>query len=159
MEINKSTRHHKIIGDCGEHLICNWLSRSGMEVTIVDHTGIDIIAFDPHRDIRMGISVKSRTRRKGTENDSVNFFKDSDREKVVNACKAFGCLPWLAAYVEAENHADIYLTSLDNFDKKYRREGKSVDAWKMDAASRQAYLSDQEVKHISIHFEPANWFY
>ncbi len=47
MEIDKSTRHQKIIGEFGEHLICNWLSRSGFEVTIVDHTGIDIIAYDP----------------------------------------------------------------------------------------------------------------
>jgi len=47
MEIEKSTRHQKIIGDFGENLICNWLSRSGFEVSIVDHTGIDIIAYNP----------------------------------------------------------------------------------------------------------------
>ena len=28
-DISKSTRHQKIIGEFGEHLICNWLSRSG----------------------------------------------------------------------------------------------------------------------------------
>lgn len=44
MNIIKSTRHQKIIGDLGEYMICNWLSRSGFEVTLADHTGLDIIA-------------------------------------------------------------------------------------------------------------------
>jgi hypothetical protein len=47
MEITKSSRHQKIIGQFGEMIICNWLSRSGFEVTVVDHTGLDIVAFDP----------------------------------------------------------------------------------------------------------------
>jgi len=47
MEIIKSSRHQKIIGNFGEQLICNMLSRTGFEVTIVDHTGIDIIAYNP----------------------------------------------------------------------------------------------------------------
>lgn len=40
--IKKSTRHQHIIGKYGEYLVCNWLSRSGFEVGIVDHTGIDM---------------------------------------------------------------------------------------------------------------------
>lgn len=47
MDIIKSTRHQKIIGNFGENIICNWLSRSGFEVTVVDHTGIDIVAYNP----------------------------------------------------------------------------------------------------------------
>ena len=49
LSVDKSSRHQKIIGDFGEHLICNWLSRSGFEVTIVDHTGIDIVAYNPKK--------------------------------------------------------------------------------------------------------------
>jgi len=49
MSIEKSTRHQKIIGAFGEHFLCNWLSRSGFEVSIVDHTGIDLIAYNPKR--------------------------------------------------------------------------------------------------------------
>lgn len=37
MEIRKGSRHQKVIGDFGENLICNWLSRSGFEVVLVDH--------------------------------------------------------------------------------------------------------------------------
>ncbi len=57
--IKKSTRHQHIIGKYGEYLVCNWLSRSGFEVAIVDHTGIDIIAYNPKSQQRLGISVKS----------------------------------------------------------------------------------------------------
>jgi hypothetical protein len=45
MKIVKSSRHQKIIGNLGEDLLCNWLSRSGFEVTVVDHTGIDVVAY------------------------------------------------------------------------------------------------------------------
>ncbi len=65
MEINKSTRHGKTIGNFGESLICNYLSRSGFEVTLVDHTGIDVIAYDPSTRDRLGVTIKSRTREPG----------------------------------------------------------------------------------------------
>jgi hypothetical protein len=74
MDIVKSSRHQKIIGNFGESLICNWLSRSGFEVAIVDHTGIDIVAYDPATRQRLGITVKSRTRTAGKEDQSVNLY-------------------------------------------------------------------------------------
>jgi hypothetical protein len=133
MGIVKSTRHSKIIGNFGEWTICNWLSRSGFEVAIIDHTGIDIIAYKPSPQERLGITVKSRSRITGKEEESVNIFSyqnsKDDRRKALSACKAFACDPWLAVYVEATNEADIYLTSLKNYDEKYRREGKAVDDW------------------------------
>ena len=54
MDIDKSSRHKKIVGDLGEQLVCNWLSRSGWEVVLVDHTGIDIVAYhrsDAHHEM------------------------------------------------------------------------------------------------------------
>ena len=91
MEINKSSRHAKIVGDLGEQLVCNWLSRSGWEVVPVDHTGIDLIAYYRKSEKRIGITIKSRTRTAGTEKASVNIFKkrNNDREKVLRACKDF----------------------------------------------------------------------
>ena len=96
MELNmgvvKGTRHAKVIGQFGEHLICNWLSRSGFEVAIIDHTGIDIIATKGGR--CMGISVKSRTRGRGGERWSVTVFNGKeDRQKMRDACEAFKCDP------------------------------------------------------------------
>jgi Holliday junction resolvase-like predicted endonuclease len=61
MEINKSSRHPKIVGDLGEQLVCNWLSRSGWEVVPVDHTGIDLIAYHRKSGKRIGITVMSQS--------------------------------------------------------------------------------------------------
>jgi len=68
-------------------LVCNWLSRSGFEVMPVDHTGIDIIAYNPSTKQRLGITVKSRTREEGKERSKVNlFFKSKDDRKEVTRC-------------------------------------------------------------------------
>ena len=73
MEINKSTRHAKITGDFSESLILYWLSKYGFECALVDHTGIDIIARNPHTQELMGISVKSRSRNVGAESHYVSI--------------------------------------------------------------------------------------
>ena len=119
MEIKKSSRHQKIIGDFGENLVCNWLSRSGFEVILVDHTGIDIIAYNPSKKQRLGITVKFRTRDAGKEKGSVNVLsyqkEKDDRQKLLNACEAFACEPWIAVYVETLEFADLFIN-----DKEYQ---------------------------------------
>jgi Holliday junction resolvase len=163
MEIIKSSRHRKIIGDCGENIICNWLSRSGFEVIRVDHTGIDLIAYDNQTKQRMGITVKSRTRDIGKEDNSVNLFSyqkgKNDSKKLLDACQAFACEPWIAIYVETSKFADIYLTSLMNYEEKYRtRIDKAIDDWKMTKVYKKIYINDPEVKYIRIEFQKINWF-
>jgi hypothetical protein len=81
--IDKGSRHPHIVGRFGEYLVCNWLSRSGFEVCIVDHTGLDVIAYHPRTKQRLGISVKARTRIAGTETGSVYLFRGAkgDRPK------------------------------------------------------------------------------
>lgn len=162
MKIIKSSRHQKIIGNYGENLICNWLSRSGFEVSIVDHTGIDIIAFNPNTKKRIGITVKSRTRVPEQEEGSVNLFSyqksKDDRKLVLDACKAFACEPWIAVCVEASDHANVYLTSLKNYDKKYRgNKHKAIDDWKMTKKYREKYIKDKNIKHIFIKYTVNNW--
>jgi hypothetical protein len=97
MSIEKSTRHQHIIGKFGEYLLVNWLSRTGFEVSLVDHTGLDVVAYNPKTERRLGITIKSRTRNIGTETIQVNLLSyregKNDREKLLNACKAFGCEP------------------------------------------------------------------
>jgi len=46
MNITKSSRHLKIAGNFCEHLFLYWLSKSGYEVALIDHTGIDLIAYN-----------------------------------------------------------------------------------------------------------------
>lgn len=69
------------------------------------------------------------------------------------ACEVFGCVPWIAVYVETQNSADVLLTSLKIFDEKYRGKKKLVDTWKMGDKNKDAYRQDIEVKHIGIKFD------
>lgn len=99
----------------------------------MDHTGIDLLAFNPKTEKRIGISVKSRTRKSGDKGSSVYLFKKDDRKKLMDACKTFACEPWIAIYVETSNFADLYLTSLYNYDNKYRKINKSgIEVWLMN---------------------------
>ena len=161
MGISKSSRHKKIIGNFGENLICNWLSRSGFEVLIVDHTGIDIIAYNPStKNERFGITVKSRTRDVGKETESVNLFlnRKEDRQKLLDACKAFACEPWIAIYVETADFADVYLTSLENYDNKYHSKmDVTTETWKMSEQHKESYAEDPNIKHIRIKFDVTSW--
>jgi len=158
-KIVKSSRHQKIIGNYSEALVCNWLSRSGWEVAIVDHTGIDIVAYNPKLRRRLGISVKSRTRNVGKENTSVTLFQkdEESKHKLTKACKAFACEPWIAIYVETLDAAEVYMIALDNFRRKYSGSGRSGNQWRMSESFRKKYRIDPEVKYIRIKFETDNW--
>ena len=100
MEMLRSSRHSKITGDFGEALAVYWLSKHGFECARVDHTGIDLIARNPHTGEVMGISAKSRSRSPGTEETYVRIPKDGLR-KCQEACAAFGCVPYFAVVVDA----------------------------------------------------------
>lgn len=153
--------HQRIVGNFGEYLVCNWLSRSGFEVCIIDHTGMDLIAYRASPKQRLGITVKTRIKILGKEAESVYVFREAnqDREKLLAACKAFECEPWIAVYVECADTADLFLTSLANYNKKYRsKEKRLIDAWKMTAEQKLAYRRDRNVKHIGIEFKAQNWW-
>jgi hypothetical protein len=162
MNIAKGSRHSKVIGEFGEAFLSNWLSRSGFEVTTVDHTGLDIIAYHPPTKRRLGITVKSRTRDAGKETTSVNIFsyqKDhNDRAKLLDACEAFACEPWLAVYVETPQSADLYMTSLEHYDQTYRPSmPRTIDTWRMGKKDTPAYEADPNVQHLRVAFSATNW--
>jgi hypothetical protein len=155
--IDKGANYKKIVGNFGEYLVCQKLSRSGFDVCIVDHTGIDVIAYHSKTKQRLGITIKSRTRIFGKEGESVYIFRKNDRVKLKRACKAFGCEAWVAVYSECDENADLFLTSLVNYDKKYRLKRRAVDAWKMTEKHKHEYCIDREVRHIRIEFKVTNW--
>jgi hypothetical protein len=124
----------------------------------VDHTGIDVLAYNKALDCRLGISVKSRTRLPRSEAESVFLFRrPADRENLLAACEAFGCVPWLAVYVESESQGDLFLTGLSNYDQKYRTAGAS-EGWSMTPSQVSKYTTDSEVRHIHIDFKTGNWW-
>jgi hypothetical protein len=156
MAIQKSERHQKIIGQFGEHFVCNRLSCSDFDVMLVDHVGIDVIAF--REDVgRLGISVKSRTRgRKGSEEESVNLFS-SEEGKLERVCTNLGLTPWIAVYVETERCGDLYTTSLENYRTKYQRNTKML-VWDMRRKRQEAYSKDVKIMHLHVDFTLNNWF-
>ena len=89
MKLVKSTRHSKITGDFGEAVVLYLLSRHGFECARIDHTGTDLIARRPNSTEVLGISVKSRSRQVGTENDYVSLPHEGF-VKAKAACDAFG---------------------------------------------------------------------
>ena len=63
-------------------------------------------------------------------------------------------MPWIAVYVECDEDADLFLTSLANYDKKYRsKEKRAVDAWIMTGIQKAKYALDREVRHMGIEFK------
>jgi hypothetical protein len=128
----------------------------------MDHTGLDIIAYNPKTGERLGVSVKSRTRNEGKEETHVNMLSyqkgKDDRQKLLDACKAFSCEPYLAAYVETAISADLYLISLKHYDSKYRSiKKKAIDDWKMGGKYKALYSTDPFIKHIHITFDTQRW--
>ena len=156
-KVDKSTRHQKIIGDYGEALVCNWLSRSGFEVSIVDHTGIDIVAYNPENKTRYGITVKSRTRNIGKETTHANLFAVSTIDKIRKACDSFGCDEgWIGVYIETANYADLFLVNLDHYLDNYYNNTKNVD-WKMRRKHLDEYAYDADILHLHMNFEAKKW--
>lgn len=160
--ITKGEGHPYVIGHFGEHLVLNWLSRSGFRVALIDHEAIDIIACHPKSNQRLGISVKSRTRKPGTENDPVRIFDSrkpkQKRKQLLDVCNAFKFKPWIAVYAEYESGADLYMTTLDHYERCYRSKKAKGAEWSMSLKRRKEYEKDKRVKHLYIEFHRKHWF-
>lgn len=156
MKISKSSRHQKITGDFGEALTLYWLSKYGFECALVDHTGIDIIARNPHTKEIMGISVKSRTRTEGKEQEYVTL-PNSHLEKVETACKAFGCVPYFAVVVDAGDTIRGFLTPMSHLLQIFPQ-GKTTSGWKMKPAYLKQYDQDPEVKTFEFKTKTTHWW-
>ncbi len=151
----KSSRHSKIAGDFGEALVLYWLSKSGFECASVDHTGIDIISRNPTTQKLMGISEKTRTRDRGTERESVTIHS-GDFTKMDAACEAFGCTPYFAIVVDAEDAIRAFITSKSNFLKLAPKKKHSY--WKMHTSALADYSKDEEVIVFELNTKSMRWW-
>lgn len=156
MELNKSSRHSKITGDFGESIILYWLSKYGFECALVDHTGIDIIARNPHTNEIMGISVKSRSRDIGRETDYINI-PNENFDKAEAACQAFGCVPYLAIVVDAGDTIYSFLLSMQYALKLFQK-GKLAAGWKMTPKYVEQYLNDPQIVSFIFKTKTKNWW-
>lgn len=149
--MDKSERHSKITGDFGESLLMYWLSRSGYEATLVDYTGIDIVAYHKATKRRLGISVKSRSRTFEKANSGMTVKGEELNEKATESCAFFACEPWMAFVYDrpkvqdaATGSIEVYLMSFDTlknycsgFDEKtefrFLINDKIVESYEQDA--------------------------
>jgi len=156
MRVRKSTRHAKITGDFGETLVLYWLSKYGFECAPVDHTGIDIIARNPLTQEIMGISVKSRSRSEGSEEEYVSIPNDNFA-KAEAACAAFGCVPYFAIVVDAGDRIRGFILPMDHLLALFPR-GKTASGWKMTPQYLDRYERDPEVKMLEFKTTTVRWW-
>lgn len=156
MKINKSSRHPKITGDFGEELVLYWLSKYGFECANVDHTGIDIIANNPHTKEVMGISVKSRSRNEGKEGTYVSI-PNGNFEKVQKACDAFGCKPYFAIVVDEKNKIKVFLLSMEELLKIHPTRNR-VSAWTMGKKKVEEYYQNKKIKIFEFEHNTPTWW-
>jgi Holliday junction resolvase-like predicted endonuclease len=156
MEINKSTRHSKLAGDFGETLVVYWLSKYGFECAKVDHTGIDLIARNPHSKEVLGISVKSRTRSTGAENEFVKLPADNF-DKIEAACRAFNCVPYFAIVVDAGDTIRVFITSVARALELYPRTAAG-SGWRMSPAYLAKYADDSQVMAFELQIKHGRWW-
>ena len=156
MDVNKSTRHSKITGNFAENLILYWLSKYGFECALIDHTGIDIIAKNPHTDELMGISVKSRSRSTGKEGQYVRILNDNF-PKADEACKAFGCTAYFAIVVDECDKIYAFITSKKHLLKLFPMR-KNAAGWKMSRTWIEKYRQDREIKMFEFSHQTITWW-
>jgi 4-oxalocrotonate tautomerase family enzyme len=156
LKISKASRHSKITGDFGETLVLYWLSKYGFECAPVDHTGIDIIARNPCTDEIMGISVKSRCRRKGSEDEYLNIPNDNF-EKVEKACAAFCCVPYFAIVVDAGDILRAFILPMDRLLELFPK-GKRASGWKMTESHLDSYAEDSDIMSFEFRSKTTRWW-
>jgi hypothetical protein len=156
MDIFKSSRHAKLTGDFGEALVLYWLSKYGFECARVDHTGIDLIARNPHNDELMGISVKSRCRTSGKEENEVRVPRQ-EFTKTSAACAAFGCQPYFALVVDAANTIRCFLLTMEHF-QSLCPAGCTYAALSMRAKKLDMYRQDPLIRVFEFHTKTVRWW-
>lgn len=154
-KIDKSSRHPKITGDFAEGLVLYWLSKHGFECARVDHTGIDLIANNPNRNERMGISVKARSRNIGTEETYIKINR-SDEDKVNKACTAFGCVPYFAIVIDAGTTIRCFILTMKYLlELSGSRQELGLGMRKKDL---ERYYDDREIMAFEFESKTSRWW-
>ncbi len=156
MKMSKSTRHAKITGDFGETLILYWLSKYGFECACVDHTGIDIIARNPKTKEVMGVSVKSRCRDVGTEDEYLSI-PNTNFDKAKAACESFNCVPYFAIVVDTGDTIYGFILPMSHLLELFPL-GKTALSWKMTEQYIKKYEMDQNIKMFVYETGKINWW-
>ena len=155
-QISKSSRHSKITGDFAEHLVLYWLSKHGFECARIDHTGIDLIARNPHTNELMGISVKSRSRKPGTETESISI-RAEDIQKAITACDAFRCKTYFAIAADIKDRIVVFILSIQKLRKLFPNR-KGGCNWRMTEKYLAKYYANPEIKIFELCTRTHSWW-
>jgi hypothetical protein len=156
MELSRSTRHAKLAGDFGESLVLYWLSKYGFECAKVDHTGIDVIARNPHTTEVMGISVKSRTRSLGKETRAV-ILKEKDIAHTEAACEQFRCTSYFALVVDAAGKIRVFVVPAKRLVELHAAT-KDGWCWKMTESHCAKYAADEQIMAFELETRQGRWW-
>ena len=91
----------------------------------------------------------------GTEHESVTI-DSGDFTKMDAACEAFGCAPYFAIVVDAEETIRVFITSKLNFLKLAPKKKHSY--WKMHASALANYAKDEEVIAFELGAKSKHWW-
>ncbi len=160
--IDKSSRHSKITGDFGEYLLLYLLSKHGFEVFHVDHTGIDLVAYNKASKNRYGISVKSRSKR-GKADDGL-LVPGEDYDKIILASQALAAEPHICFIVdklindEGQGHIHVFLMSLDTLDEFYGnfKAGKGF-SFATSPKKMEEYKDRKGIFYKEFRYDKGSW--
>ena len=160
----RGERHSKITGDFGEHFLLYFLSKFSHETALIDYTGIDILATNKSDEKRMGISVKSRSRKKGKHSLDGCTVKGNEYAKIIRSCNYFNCEPWICFLIDRPNENNdigyiyLFLIPLDVLIKIYPRFQKKQEfTFSMTKKKIEEYQSNPNIYKMKFEYTDKDW--
>jgi hypothetical protein len=103
----------------------------------------------------MGISVKGRSRTKGTAGTYVSI-PSGNFPKAQSACEAFNCVPYFAIVVDQDDEIFIFILSMEKLRTMFSS-GKTV-SWKMTKKWIDKYTADPEIRVVQFKYNTLRWW-
>ena len=105
----------------------------------------------------MGISVKSRSRKEGTEKTHMVLGPTEEtKKKLKKACDAFDLVPYFAILIDDKNSTNIYILTLEKFMNLHKP--KKMMIWYMGKKWTELYLKDSDIKIVEFKHEIKSWW-
>lgn len=104
----------------------------------------------------MGISVKSRSRSRGAEEEYVSIPNDNVAKAGV-ACKAFGCVPYIAIVVDAGDTIRGFILSMAHLLEIFPK-GKTASGWRMTQRCLEQYAADPQIQTFEFQTKTTRWW-
>jgi hypothetical protein len=157
----KSTMHSKITGNFGESLLLYFLSKSYYEPALVDHSGIDIIAYNKTDRSRIGVSVKARSRTLLRPNDGL-LVPGDNYKKIMESCIFYDSIPHICFVfdvpaTEKNGTIHLFLMSIETLLHYYPnfKDGKGF-TFSMKS-NLDKYLGDKNIARLKFEYNSENW--